>query len=227
MTFQRASSELRELKPVHLQVLKDLASGVSVTQAAAAVGVHRTTVHNWCRNHPQFASTLRDACFERMSRVQEEIETLTPSAISVLRNVLQDPQTPTSTRLRAALTVIRYATSFNIDTATVDPKEMFGAMFHHPAPTSVLPGSTATQSTPANEPASEPAPSKPAPSKPAGPTPQESSAESPTAQPVSAATMAPAGSTARTPRNQRCPCGSGLKFKKCCLMRQTTAGAHT
>ncbi|MBL8227613.1 MAG: SEC-C domain-containing protein [Bryobacterales bacterium] len=32
--------------------------------------------------------------------------------------------------------------------------------------------------------------------------------------------------TPRTPRNQKCPCGSGIKFKKCCLNQKAAANSH-
>lgn len=221
MTYQSESPFLSQLKPLHLQVLRDLASGATVTAAAAAAGVHRTTVHSWCRNNPFFASTLRNACFERMSRVQEEIEALTPAALHLLSNVLNDSQIPTNTRLRAALAVIRYANSYSIDTTVLSEREAHKILLNKPAPDEVIPSSISTE--PEEESAPDPTPAlSPDPTAQSGVA-TEPDLPSPPAHPSTGPLPAPQPTSAthlpRTPRNQKCPCGSGLKFKKCCLQR--------
>ncbi|MBL8233848.1 MAG: SEC-C domain-containing protein [Bryobacterales bacterium] len=62
---------------------------------------------------------------------------------------------------------------------------------------------------------------RPEPQPPAKPTPAGRTA-------TTASTPIPEGPpppAPRTPRNQKCPCGSGLKFKKCCLNRRVCANA--
>ncbi|MBL8233393.1 MAG: SEC-C domain-containing protein [Bryobacterales bacterium] len=209
------SDSLSELKPIHMQVLHALAAGVSVTEAAAAAGVHRTTVHHWCRCHPKFAATLRNARYERMSRVQEDLDTLTPSAIQVMRETLNDPQLPPSLRLRAALSVVKYASSYNIDTAVVTEEDLTRVqrmLLDIPPSDDMLAIDTPLPPKP-------PAQPEPLPSSEPEPSPRATTATTPTAE-------APPPPAPRTPRNQKCPCGSGLKFKKCCLNRKVAAATQ-
>jgi transposase-like protein len=42
------------LSPAQAQVIAALAAGESITGAARAAGVHRSTIHNWLREGQQF-----------------------------------------------------------------------------------------------------------------------------------------------------------------------------
>jgi len=46
------------LTPTQITILQALSSGLSISTAAEAAGIHRTTVDHWCRTIPEF----RDAC---------------------------------------------------------------------------------------------------------------------------------------------------------------------
>ena len=47
------------LSPVQAQVIEALAQGQTVSAAAEKAGVHRTTIHHWIRNEPQFKAAVR------------------------------------------------------------------------------------------------------------------------------------------------------------------------
>jgi transposase-like protein len=90
-----------------LKVLNDLVSGISVSEAARAAGVHRNTVTNWRRQNPEFALYLSEALEERAIHYREELEALTFKAIRVLRTILNDVEASPSLRLRAAQAVLK------------------------------------------------------------------------------------------------------------------------
>lgn len=212
------------LTPRQISVLKNLASGMSVSAAAAAAGLHRTTVHHWCRTSLPFASTLRNACAERVSRVREDIDNLTPSAIQALREALEDPNTPQSIRLRAALAVLKHATANNADAAGLSERDLLHSFLTRPLPAAQPPQHPAQQ---------QPASPLSATAAPPAEDPDSAAAQNPSLEEHSVAPLSPGHSVddaafsrsprlARTPRNQKCPCGSGMKFKKCCLDKLRT-----
>ena len=49
------------LPPEQAQVVAALAQGSTVTGAAAAAGIHRTTVHHWFRTSPEFKTAVEEA----------------------------------------------------------------------------------------------------------------------------------------------------------------------
>lgn len=97
----------KQLSPKQLNVLQALALGSDVTAAAARAGVHRTTVHTWCRTLPAFRAALREAKVAHAEAIQEQLRTVSNSAVAVIRNILDNETSSESTRLRAALAIIR------------------------------------------------------------------------------------------------------------------------
>ena len=52
---------ISDASPVQAQVIEALAQGQTVSAAAEKVGVHRTTIHHWIRNEPQFKAAVKTA----------------------------------------------------------------------------------------------------------------------------------------------------------------------
>jgi hypothetical protein len=89
-------------------VIQALAKGSTVTAAANAAGIHRTTIHpnhdhHWMRTREEFASALEQAREEYVEQLRDEVQELSALALSKMRELLDDPNTSASVRLRAAL----------------------------------------------------------------------------------------------------------------------------
>jgi DNA-binding transcriptional MerR regulator len=194
-----------QLTAAQQNVLNHLAAGKSISEAAELCGVHRNTIANWRRQTPAFTTLLNEAVRERALFFQEEAQSLIPKAIEVLRNILHNGEAGPSVLLRAALAVLKMA----------------------PQPEA------------APEPQSEPQ-AEPEPEQPLETRLQESLAakirevqaqqleiqenmhkfaQPPARQPIRR--------TAEPGRNSQCPCGSGVKYKRCCANKtpQATAAA--
>jgi AcrR family transcriptional regulator len=101
------NSSLSSLSPVQAQVIQVLAKGSTVTAAANAAGIHRTTIHHWLRTQKEFAAALEQAHEEYVEQLRDELQELSGLALSKMRELLDDPNTPASVRLRAALAVLQ------------------------------------------------------------------------------------------------------------------------
>ncbi|MBL8217580.1 MAG: SEC-C domain-containing protein [Bryobacterales bacterium] len=183
------------LAPKQMEVLQALSSGLSITAAAETAGIHRTTVHHWCRTIPEFRNTLDAVRQARADAVRDAMHELVAPSLVIITNILNDASNSPSLRLRAAMAVIKFAAATQkspavkgvtaeilsdisyeagvkqgIDYATAqsEPEE---SEIHHNS-------SLSSENTPSDE--SEPYHS------------------------------------AQIPRNALCPCGSGNKYKRCC-----------
>jgi uncharacterized protein (UPF0147 family) len=189
----RQNPPLSELSPVQAKVVLALTQGNATTQAAQSAGVHRSTVYEWLRNDPGFAAALRQSRREYVQTLRDQMKELSAIALSTLRSLLEDPNTPAAVRLRAALAVLerpRYPEQGwnlpeSLNTTRQDEFLRNFALLEKDYQVSLMEENLRKHAVedsaePALEPASEP----------------------------------PAIS-----RNARCPCGSGLKYKRCCGAR--------
>ncbi|HXN45780.1 MAG TPA: SEC-C metal-binding domain-containing protein, partial [Bryobacteraceae bacterium] len=94
------------LSPIQVQVVAALAEGRSVTRAAAAAGIHRSTIHNWLRASKEFRDAVNQARSHFFECVNEQLNELSAAALDTLRQLLTSPDTPPSLRLHAALAVL-------------------------------------------------------------------------------------------------------------------------
>jgi hypothetical protein len=181
------------LSPKQIEVIYALAGGQSLTAAAEAAGIHRSTIYEW-RAQPAFRSALQSARDARADSIREDTLDMAALATSALRTLLTDPGTPPAVRLKAALSVLHSATTPNGDShsARLDPKRcqnneelnhFFDAVF-----LAAQREMAASHERFIQENAPAPAP----------------------AQPADTDYYGAVG------RNAPCPCGSGMKFKRCC-----------
>jgi len=98
--------ELGNLSPIQVQVVAALAEGRSVTRAAAAAGIHRSTIHNWMRFSEEFRDAVNQARSHFFECVNDQLNELSAVALDTLRQLLTSPDTPPSIRLQAALAVL-------------------------------------------------------------------------------------------------------------------------
>lgn len=99
-----------QLTPKQLAVLEALLSGSTVSAAAETAGIHRSTIHEWLHQLP-FKSAYEEARRNRAQAVQDEMHAMAGFALAAMRDTLTDPSTSASTRLRAALAVLKSATN--------------------------------------------------------------------------------------------------------------------
>jgi hypothetical protein len=180
------------LSPQMLQVIDALSSGANLTDAAAAAGVHCNTVAYWRRNVPPFQAALQQAESDRDLLFRERAVELADLAFASLREILTDPKSSPSVRLRAATFIIQTALGRTPAKAAKPP---------------VL----------NNLSAAPPAPNPPVPPQPdqeAAPENLHKNAQQPYRR-----------SAPKIGRNEPCPCGSGRKYKRCCLLKPQTAAA--
>jgi transposase-like protein len=90
------------LSPTQLQALELLLQGHSISQTARQLGVHRSTIHEWCR-HPQFAGARE----RYQTDVLERLHSLADPSLALLERILSSDQASESGRIRAALAVLR------------------------------------------------------------------------------------------------------------------------
>jgi transposase-like protein len=90
------------LSPAQLQALELLLQGHSISQTARQLGVHRSTIHDWC-HHPQFAG----ARHRYHTDVLERLHSLADPSLALLEQILSSDQASESGRIRAALAVLR------------------------------------------------------------------------------------------------------------------------
>ena len=102
------ASELQpSLSPVQVKVMLALASGSTVTRAARDASIHRSTIYQWLEN-PAFADAFTLARLEFRNTLHDQLQELTATAFDTIRQLLTNPDTPPSVRLRAALAVLNH-----------------------------------------------------------------------------------------------------------------------
>jgi hypothetical protein len=94
------------LSPVQAQVIAALAQGRTVTAAAQDAGLHRNTIYNWY-HEPAFKTAVEEAQSEYVAILSDGMRDLAALALDTLRNLLEDPKTPASVRLRTALSILQ------------------------------------------------------------------------------------------------------------------------
>jgi acyl-CoA reductase-like NAD-dependent aldehyde dehydrogenase len=99
------------LTPVQEQVLTAIANGASMGEAAAQVSLHRNTVGGWRRTSQTFRDAFTKAQYDRALQIHEQAVTLVTEAVGAIREILRDPSTPASVRLKAALAILQQAST--------------------------------------------------------------------------------------------------------------------
>jgi len=193
-----------------LQVVDALSNGAALTDAAAQAGIHRNTISNW-RNSPDFREALAIAHHERAVLYRDRAVDLADLAFEAIRAVLTDPNSSPSTRLRAAI--------FIIDKVSTPPK------FEKEKPASMADLLAATEGAGRMQ-----CPQPPADAQNCTTVPNAPGAETQPSPVLHVHNSAQKPETYRRPepkigRNDPCPCGSGRKYKHCCLGKSSAAAA--
>lgn len=198
------------LTALQQQVLDLLAEGSTITAAAEAVGVHRNTILNWRRASTQFQDALNVAQFQQAVHWRDQLQALGEIALETLSRILNDENTPARARLSASLAVL---------------DRIMKPMATFPALERIRNDAQFAQSDVGDN--IEVA---------ALSTPEigvEEDVDSSTTQSDAPKPQTPRAAQPRTTRqsepgrNAPCPCGSGLKHKRCCLSSRAFAAAST
>lgn len=103
----QSSPSVSQLSPKQSEVLEALLSGSTISHAAELTGVHRSTIHLWCRGNTIFRAALRDAQSQQANLVLDGLRNRANRALETLEEIMIDPAAPASVRLKAATIVIR------------------------------------------------------------------------------------------------------------------------
>ena len=188
------------LTPLQHRVITRIASGQSITQASAEENIHRNTVAYWRRTIPAFARELEFATREQRLYWHEQAILLAPQAIGAIQSALTSADSSPSLRFRAAALILKMATDpqskalKGFPTLPAELEAMSGQMLGWRKE------SQAQQSDP--------------------PAPETNFDIVQAAKTFVAAQSCtkpqPIRVTPQPGRNEICPCGSNLKYKRCC-----------
>jgi hypothetical protein len=106
MQQNATEAEASSLTPNQLKAIEALMRGASISGAAAAAGVDRTTVHRWLRDDVEFLAAYNAARRDLADGIQGELRGLAGDAVRTIRKVMRSPKSPAAVRLKAALTVL-------------------------------------------------------------------------------------------------------------------------
>jgi hypothetical protein len=213
-----------------LQVIYALSSGVNMTTAADEAGVHPNTITYWRRNLLPFQQALADSQYDRALYFRDQAEQRAEHAFKTLDAILDDPNTPASVRLKAALAIINIAIAppppkkqveVDIEKLVVKPTPHVVTEDELEPPPPARPQDPFAQNAPAAQNAQkthkESQPADPAPA-PHAENPPKAHKESQNAEPIRR-------ESPKIGRNELCPCGSGQKYKRCCINKPLPAAA--
>jgi AcrR family transcriptional regulator len=83
-----------------------LAYGGTVSAAADALGVHRSSIYNWFKSDPNFKQAVEEIRRDRNERLADQMRELESLALARLRRLIEDDSVPASVQLRAALAIL-------------------------------------------------------------------------------------------------------------------------
>ncbi len=198
-----AVSHVTMLSPLQASVALEIASGRSVTEAAAQAGVHRSTVYEWMHSEPAFNDAVEESRLEYIESLRNQLRSMSAKALARIEGLLDDPAAPPSVVLRAALAVLgrpRFPEQgWNLPEPVDTPAKEnyvhdlalveadYKALCH------------SEKLARAERPAAE------------TDTIRRNPTQTPTSPRISCTDRPP-----QVPRNAPCPCGSGKKYKRCC-----------
>jgi hypothetical protein len=96
-----------KLTPKQEEAIRALLSNQGVDNAARAVGVGPRTLYRWL-NEPAFDAAYRKARRTAFGQGTARLQQATGAAVTAVLKIMVDPQTPASTRLRAADLVLTH-----------------------------------------------------------------------------------------------------------------------
>jgi hypothetical protein len=93
--------------PAQVLAMGSLLRGDSITTAARAAGVSRSTVHRWLSDDPVFATFYNQARREMAEAVEQSLRMLSGAAVTTLRRLMTRRSVSDAVKLQAALAVLK------------------------------------------------------------------------------------------------------------------------
>ena len=97
----------RALTPVQERAIIALLNEQSISRAAAAAEVGQRTLYRWLRK-PEFARAYREARREAFGQAIALTQRYAPLAVNTLAQVMMDDDAPSSSKVAAATTILRF-----------------------------------------------------------------------------------------------------------------------
>jgi hypothetical protein len=169
--------------------------------AAEAASIHRNTILYWRQTSRPFSEALSQAQYDKAIFIREEAGNHVANAFAAIHTILTKPDASDAARLNAARYIIEKASTPPPPKSEVIYQIEIGKpeIVHSPAQIGFESQTAA------------------APPEPPKPEIVHSNAQSTPPQTLHSAT--------KVGRNEPCPCGSHLKFKRCCLGKAQLAMA--
>jgi hypothetical protein len=216
------------LTPIQENVIAAITGGATMKAAAAAASIHRNTIAYWGRTSTGFRDALESAQYDKAIFIREEAENHVTDAFAAIHTILTKSDASDSARLNAAKYIIEKASTppppkpemtNRIHAAPENPEiaqspQQIGFESQNPAP---HPEPHKSEIVHSNAQIGFESQNPPAPPEPQKPEIVHNNAPSTPPQTVR--------NTSKVGRNEPCPCGSHLKFKRCCLGKPPKAMA--
>ncbi len=217
-----------DLTPIQNSVILSLSSGSSITAAAEVAGISRTTIYSWLTK-PEFAEALDHARADHTIAIRDELNDAALKAIRTLVAVMDDQRASATARVKAALAILNRPQSAEASWKLPQPVHPEAVRDAEATLQKAAFDETELNNSEQFSPIS--------PEELVTPVRQPGPIIDPTAFNLDAFTfdhseidkllneieqltqktaIAPAVA-AKVGRNEPCPCGSGQKFKRCCL----------
>ena len=116
--------ETPELSPKQEKALMALLTESTIKQAADKTGIGETTLYRWLQEEA-FDRAYRNARKRALTQTITKLQQTTTSAVETLKNVMEDSESPASSRVSAAKTILELAfKGYELDDLAAKVEEM-------------------------------------------------------------------------------------------------------
>jgi hypothetical protein len=184
------------LTPIQAAAAIALGFGLQIPAVAAELKIHRSTLYNWAKN-PLFFKAVETAHAQFQKQFRTQIAMLTRLALTNIQQILADTESPPSIRLNAALAVLKQDWKLPNSTEFDTNSEESDSLRNEMPPEAEVPQQP-VQSAQGREARRQSEEDQRLPPRGAGSVVRE------------------VLKSEKIGRNEPCPCGSNLKYKRCC-----------
>lgn len=108
MSRNERQSAKKHLAAKQLRAVQCLLTERNTKEAATKAGVSEATIHRWL-SEPAFDAAFRQARSSLLERALTSLQASTQEAVETLKTIMKDQAAPTSSRVRAARSIIELA----------------------------------------------------------------------------------------------------------------------